>query len=161
MIQNPNSAPTFNLPAFNQPPRHATTDATTTLPVQIVKVVQPPAPPPHHGLYADKPPPALPLPFQLPTHLHYLLRTRNIILGTIHLVVAAHNTMKASPPPSASAFLQKHTHHADNDGEEADSSVSVGATDIVSNLIEGIVGGTATGDGNVSERSRSTSCWAT
>jgi len=65
--------------------------------------------------------------------------------------------MKATPPPSASAFLQKHTHHADNDGEEAASSVSVGATDIVSNLIEGIVGGTATGDGNVSERSGSTS----
>ncbi|KAL7543519.1 hypothetical protein ACHAXR_013047 [Thalassiosira sp. AJA248-18] len=52
-----------------------------------------------------------------------------------------------APPPSASAFLLKHTHHSDNVDDEATSSVSVGATEIVSNLIEGLVGGGSTSPG--------------
>eukprot|EP00571_Detonula_confervacea_P000519 CAMPEP_0172316796 /NCGR_PEP_ID=MMETSP1058-20130122/29536_1 /TAXON_ID=83371 /ORGANISM="Detonula confervacea, Strain CCMP 353" /LENGTH=615 /DNA_ID=CAMNT_0013031205 /DNA_START=141 /DNA_END=1988 /DNA_ORIENTATION=+ len=60
---------------------------------------------------------------------------------------------KSPPPPSASSFLQKHTHHSDIDDEETASSVSVGATEIVSNLIEGIVGGGVSGDDDVSVNS--------
>lgn len=57
----------------------------------------------------------------------------------------------ATTPPSASVFLQKHTHHSANEDDEAASSVSHGATEMVSNLIEGIVGGAgATGDDDAS-----------
>ena len=49
---------------------------------------------------------------------------------------------KSSPVPSASDVLQKHTRHFD-DAEAASSSLrsSGGATEMVSNLIEGLVGG--------------------
>lgn len=53
-----------------------------------------------------------------------------------------------SPPPSASAFLQKHTHHSDSSDDGGVSSVGVGsATVIVSNIIEGLVGASTTGGG--------------
>ena len=47
------------------------------------------------------------------------------------------------PPPSASSFLQQHTHHDDLDNNEdvVQRTVSSGATEMVSNLIEGLVGG--------------------
>ena len=47
------------------------------------------------------------------------------------------------PPPSASSFLQQHTHHdnLDNNEEVVQRTVSSGATEMVSNLIEGLVGG--------------------
>ena len=47
------------------------------------------------------------------------------------------------PPPSASSFLQQHTHHDDLDNNEEiiQRTVSSGATEMVSHLIEGLVGG--------------------
>ena len=49
---------------------------------------------------------------------------------------------KPPPPPSASSFLQQHTHHddLDNNGEVVQRTVSSGA-EMVSHLIEGLVGG--------------------
>ena len=50
---------------------------------------------------------------------------------------------KPPPPPSASSFLQQHTHHddLDNNEEVVQRTVSSGATEMVSHLIEGLVGG--------------------
>ena len=48
---------------------------------------------------------------------------------------------KPPPPPSASSFLQQHTHHDDlnNNEEIVQRTVSSGATEMVSHLIEGLV----------------------
>lgn len=56
---------------------------------------------------------------------------------------------KSPPPPSASAFLQKHTYQSEDDTKDAlSSSGSRGPTEMVSNLIEGLVGGGAAQSGD-------------
>ena len=82
-------------------------------------------------------------PFSIRTERTHQTSLASAGLGEAEIIPIM-SSSSSPPPPSASAFLQKHTHHSEI--TEDDKPAAGGAGEIVSNIIEGIVGaGTPSG----------------